>query len=164
MNYRNAEIAVYGILVVGLLAIMILGILGHVQITLVVLLITIFLVLIVCCSAQAKHITQMCSDEDSCEKANPSGSSNRFSDIALPSNRFSDIALPSAPESAVNLSVGTASGICKIKVDDPRIFISAMNDSSETITIGDDRSSTIIVKDAIEWINFENIGKEGATS
>ena len=42
MNYRNAEIAVYGILVVGLLAIMILGILGHVQITLVVLLITIF--------------------------------------------------------------------------------------------------------------------------
>lgn len=154
MNYRNAEIAVYGIPVVGLLAIMILGILGHVQITLVVLLITIFLVLIVCCSAQAKQTTQMCSDEDSCEKANPSDSSNRFSDIAL----------PSAPESAVNLSVGTASGICKIKVDDPRIFISTLNDSSETITICDDRSSTIIVKDAIEWINFENIGKEGATS
>lgn len=41
MSYRNAEIAVYGILVVGFLAITILGILGHVQITLVVLLITI---------------------------------------------------------------------------------------------------------------------------
>lgn len=150
MSYRNAEIAVYGILAVGFLAITILGILGHIQYTLGALFVTLFLILIVCCLTQVKQTTQVCDDEDSCEKANPSGSSNRFSDIAL----------PSAPEDAVNLSIGTASGICKIKVDDPRIFFSALNDSSETITICDDHSSTIIVKDAIEWINFENISKE----
>lgn len=146
MSYRNAEIAVYSILAVGFLAITILGYSGHVQISLVALFITLLLVLIVCCLAQAKQTIQACDDEDSCEKANPSGSSNRFNNIALPSTL----------EGAVNLSIGTASGICKIKVDSPKLFMAALNDSSETITISDDRSSTVISKDAIGWINFEN--------
>lgn len=146
MSYRNAEIAVYSILVVGFLAITILGYSGYVQISLVALIITLLLVLIVCCLAQAKQTIQVCDDKDSCEKANPSGFSNRFNDIALPSTL----------EGAVNLSIGTASGICKIKVDSPKLFMTVLNDSSETITICDDRSSTVISKDAIEWINFEN--------
>lgn len=153
MSRRNAEITIYSILVVGLLAIAVLGFLGHVQISLVASFVTVFLIIIVYRIAQGEQSTQMCNDEDSCEKSDLLGSSNRFNDIALPPTL----------EGAVNISIGTASGICKIKVDDPRLFVSALNSSSETITIGDNRSSTIISKDAIEWIYFEDISKEEAS-